>query len=314
MLSIALSRKLARVIVRRPLWVVAALLAALLGCVWLMHSRQNFDTEVLNLLPQQFESVQGLKVLNSEFTQARELTFALRGDPEAVADFSDHFIEGLKSEPWALRVLAGPPMETPEEIDALSGVLPALLLNLDPPAFGDALKVLQPDAMAQRLHRLRTEIEAGSVKAEIQLNSDPLGLLGAALKPIASTQGLDDFSLTSHDGRLRVIPAVTNQPTLSQADCKALMEQVDDFTKRILESWTGGAGPEILVTGRTAYVAQISASMRHDVGVTSTVSILMVAGLFYLGFRRLLPLLGIIVTLGLSCFFAFALERWPSQT
>jgi hypothetical protein len=47
--------------------------------------------------------------------------------------------------------------------------------------------------------------------------------------------------------------------------------------------------------------------LHHDVGVTSSVSILMVAGLFYLGFRRLLPLLGIIVTLGLSCFFAFAL-------
>ena len=82
MLSLALSRKLARTIVRRPILVVATLFVLVLACAWTMHSRQNFDTEVLNLLPQEFESVQGLKVLNSEFTQARELTFGVRGEPE----------------------------------------------------------------------------------------------------------------------------------------------------------------------------------------------------------------------------------------
>jgi predicted RND superfamily exporter protein len=306
MLSIALSRKLARVIVRRPLWVVAALLSTLLGCIWLMHSRQNFDTEVLNLLPQQFESVQALKVLNSEFTQARELTFALRGNPEVVAEFTDHFLEVLRREPWVLRVLAAPPIESPEEVETLTGLLPALLMNLDSRSFAEAMKLLQPEDIAQRLRRLHTEVEAGSLKAEMQLNTDPLGLLGAALRPIVGKQGFDEFSLTSRDGRLRVIPVVTNQPTISQADCKTLMEQVDAFTTRARDTWDGPA-PEILVTGRSAYVAQISAGMRHDVGITSTVSIVMVAALFYLGFRRFLPLLGIIVTLGLSCFLAFAL-------
>jgi hypothetical protein len=69
MLSLVLSRKLAWAIVRRPLWVVGALISALIGCIWLMHSRQNFDTEVLNLLPQQFESVQDCDRLEFDFKQ-----------------------------------------------------------------------------------------------------------------------------------------------------------------------------------------------------------------------------------------------------
>jgi predicted exporter len=113
MLKEALSRRVAWLIVRKPLWLMAGLLAVVAGCAWIMHSRQNFDTEVLNLLPQQFESVQGLKQFNSEFTQARELTFAIRGEPDAVAGFSEEFIEQLRQQPWVLRVLAKPPIESP---------------------------------------------------------------------------------------------------------------------------------------------------------------------------------------------------------
>jgi predicted RND superfamily exporter protein len=47
--------------------------------------------------------------------------------------------------------------------------------------------------------------------------------------------------------------------------------------------------------------------MRRDIQLTSTISILAVSGLFYFGFRRVLPLVGITLILGLSCFLAFAL-------
>jgi predicted RND superfamily exporter protein len=304
-LGTALSRALARLIVHRPARLAGGVIALVLACAWIIQSRQNFDTEVLNLLPKQFDSLKGLKVLNSEFNQARELTFALRGEPEAVSDFSEHFITNLLREKWVLRALTAPPLESADEIDRLGSLLPTLLLNLEAPAFAEAIKLLEPEAMEQRLHRLRMEIEAGSAKAEMQLSTDPLGLLGAALKPIAGKHGLDQFSLTSPAGTMRLIPVVTNQPSLSQADCKALMNDVETFIRSVRESYDAPA-PEVLVTGRSAYVAQISSGMRHDVTVTSTVSIVMVAGLFYLGFRRFLPLLGIIATLGLSCFLAFS--------
>ena len=45
--------------------------------LYILVTRLTLDTEVLNLLPGKFASVQGLKVYNSDFAQTRELTFAL---------------------------------------------------------------------------------------------------------------------------------------------------------------------------------------------------------------------------------------------
>ena len=45
--------------------------------VYVLVTRLKLDTEVLNLLPSGFESVEGLKIYNRDFAQVRELTFAL---------------------------------------------------------------------------------------------------------------------------------------------------------------------------------------------------------------------------------------------
>jgi len=37
--------------------------------------RRNLDSDYLNLLPGQFESVQGLKMMNSEFADSRQVVF-----------------------------------------------------------------------------------------------------------------------------------------------------------------------------------------------------------------------------------------------
>lgn len=298
---------LALLIVRRPQWIVAATIGVVLLCFWILRRSQTFDSEVLNLLPQQAEAIQALKTINSDFAQGREITFAIRGEPEAVANFTDYFVEKLRSEPWVVRVLSGSPMEDPEGIEQLTTLVPSLLLNLEPEEFQKAVHLLAPSAIEQRLQRSRAEMEAGSLNAEFKADADPLGLLTAALKPFASVLGKEKgYSLTSEDGTLHVVPVVTNQPSLSQPDCQAMMQKIRQFMVDVRHSWKEPA-PEILVTGRTAYVAEISASMERDITITSMVSILTVAGLFYLGFRRFLPLLGIVVTLSLSCFISFAL-------
>ncbi|MDQ6809983.1 MAG: MMPL family transporter, partial [Verrucomicrobiota bacterium] len=63
---------------------------------------------------------------------------------------------------------------------------------------------------------------------------------------------------------------------------------------------------EVLVTGRSAYVAEISLSMRHDIIVTLLGSILLVGSVFYVGFRRWIPLLGMGFSLLLCCLVALA--------
>src|SRR3712207_4258962 len=134
--------------------VISRLVTQRRGLVWLgvaalfavsllvLITRMKLDTEVLNLLPNGFESVEGLKLYNRDFAQVRELTFALVCQPEDVdrlEEFAPEFAESLRQQPWSTRVLAGSPMETPEGIRDLQTIAVPLLLNLEPTAFAEAI-------------------------------------------------------------------------------------------------------------------------------------------------------------------------------
>lgn len=303
----SLADRVAYLVVQRPKTLVAVTLIVVGLCFWILSSHQRFDSEVLNLLPKGSPEVQGLKVFNADFRQGRELIFALKGDPNVVADFEEDFVEQLRKEPWVQRVFAGSPMESPEDIAALQGLVPQLLLNLPDEYFRDIVAGLAPTALSDHVRRMRAEIDAGSPKAEKEMEIDPLGVVFKAMRPMAGAYSMEKGqSLTSEDGTLHLIPVVTNQESLGQAECRATMAQVEDFRRRVLADGTGPK-PEILVTGRTPYVAQIASSMEGDVAKTSTISFIVVTVLFFVGFRRLMPPIGTTIILGLSCFVAFAI-------
>ncbi len=304
-----MSDLIARVMARRRVLVwfgVAALAAA---CLAILVMRIELDSDVINMLPKGFESVQGLKIYDRDFEQTRELTFALRCQPEDVdklEEFAPTFAENLRKQPWCDRVLAGSPMETPDGIRDLQSIAVPLLLNLEPAAFEQTMSILQPEKIRERLHRLHQEIEAGSPRPEFELAFDPLGVIGPALKPFAEANAIEqEQPLTSPDRTMRVFLAVTNQPSLSAFDCQRLMRQVNTFRARAREGWDGGP-LEVLVTGRSAYVAEISLSMRYDIVATLGSSVLLVGIIFFMGFRRWLPLLGMGFSLLLSCLVALA--------
>src|SRR5436190_13183904 len=155
---------------RAAVWFAVALVASI--SLYVLVSRLTLDTEVLNLLPAKFESVQGLKVYNNEFAQTRELTFALScqpNDADKLEEFAPIFAQRLREQPWSTRVLAGSPMESPEAITDLQAIAIPLLLNLDANAFADTVALLQPGKLQARLARLHHEIEAGSPRPEFEL-------------------------------------------------------------------------------------------------------------------------------------------------
>jgi predicted exporter len=305
----ALHTTIARLVTERRglVWLAVALISA--SSIGILATRMKLDTEVLNLLPGGFESVEGLKIYNRDFAQVRDLTFALVCDPNDVAkleEFAPTFAQRLREQPWCKRILAGVPLETPEGVHDLQSIAAPLLLNLEPAAFDETLSLLQPAKMQERLHRLREEIEAGSPRPQIELSLDPLGVIAPALKPFASNSSIEeDQPLTAPDRTMRVFLTVTNQPGIGAFDCQKLMDEVKVFQKAAPAGWEGGR-LEILVTGRSAYVAEISRSMRSDIVETLVLSILLVAGVFFLGFRRLLPLLGMGISLLLCCLVALA--------
>src|SRR5216110_3497939 len=211
-----LSDLIARVMAQRRalVWLGVGTLAIV--CIAILVTRIEIDSDVINMLPKGFRSVDGLKIYDRDFEQTRELTFALRSQPQDVdklEEFAPLFAENLRKQPWCERVLAGSPMETPEGIRDLQMIAVPLLLNLEPAAFEQTMSILQPERIQERLHRLHQEIEAGSPRPEFELGFDPLGIIGPALKPFAEANAIEqEQPLTSPDRTMRVFLAVTNQP------------------------------------------------------------------------------------------------------
>jgi predicted RND superfamily exporter protein len=306
-----MSDLIARVMAQRRVLVWAGVAALAAICLGILVMRIELDSDVINMLPKGFQSVEGLKIYDRDFEQTRELMFALRCRPQDVdklEEFAPVFVENLRKQPWCERVLAGSPMETPEGIRDLQSIAVPLLLNLEPAAFEQTMSILQPEKIRERLHRLHQEIEAGSPRPEFELALDPLGIVGPALKPFAEANAIEqEQPLTSPDRTMRVFLAVTNQPSLSAFECQRLMRQVNAFRAGASAGWNpAGAGLDVLVTGRSAYVAEISLSMRHDVVATLGSSVLLVGIIFFVGFRRWLPLLGMGFSLLLACLVALA--------
>src|SRR2546423_6372820 len=163
---------IARIMAQRRAFVWLGVIALAAACLGILFTRIEVDSDVINMLPRGFRSIEGLKIYDRDFEQTRELTFALRCQPEDVdklEEFAPVFAENLRKQPWCERVLAGSPMETPDGTRDLQSIAVPLLLNLEPATFEQTMSILQPEKIRERLQRLHQEIEAGSPQAEFEL-------------------------------------------------------------------------------------------------------------------------------------------------
>src|SRR5437773_6518471 len=299
---------IAQTITQRRALVWSGIAVLTIGCIATLVISLRLDSEVFNVLPGRFPSVQGLKIYDRDFEQTRQLTFALLCNPKDVdklEEFAPLFAERLRQQPWCSRLLAGSPMSTADGIRDLQSIAVPLLLNLEPRAFADTMSILQPDKIRDRLRRLRQEIEAGSPRPEFELSFDPLGLIAPALKPFAESTIIEqEQPLTSPDRTMRIFLVVTNQTSVSAFECQRLMRRVNEFRVTAGEGWSG-VPLQIFITGRPAFVSEISLSMRYDVVATLLGSILLVGAIFYAGFPRMLSaLVGMAFRLPLSSLIA----------
>jgi uncharacterized protein len=273
--------------------------------------RRNLDSDYLNLLPQQFESVQGLKIMNTEFADSRQVVFGFLGESghaDDVEAFRSHFMAELAKEPWVVRIFDRPPIESQEGVDEIQSVVPSLLLNLPQDQFKDAIALLEPAKIEQRLTEMRDTInEDFSIRSQMEATMDPLGLFARAIRPFASNSSLtQSASLASEDNLYQLGLAIVRQTDSSPRGCQGTMQLIDDFQQRMTKDWKGYL-PKIYTTGRIAFVAQISKSMEYDAVLSAVLSIAIVSALFYVAFRRFIPLLGICATLILAALVSLAL-------
>lgn len=288
-----LAETLARLAVRRPAVLVAAAIFLFVAAAGVIQVRQSFDSEILNLLPAENAAVKGLKLYNANFNSARELAFLVEGEG------ADDFVSALAVQPWVLRVFDGLPMESEVGRETLPDLAAPLLLGQAAEDFEATTSRLNPEALRAHLKTLVARAMEGSPLARIEMQNDPLGLIGPVAGELAERLSISEtFQLTTQDGGTRIVPVVPRVPSGGAEECRELMAQVHAF----LADWAAKPGaPRVSVTGRAAYVDEISSSMQRDIGLTSLVSIAAVTILFWFSFRSLLPLAGSVLILAWTC-------------
>ncbi len=104
---------------------------------------------------------------------------------------------------------------------------------------------------------------------------------------------------------MRVFLTVTNQKDIGAFACQRLMKEVNAFRARAGEGWEGGPLEDSRHRSlrlRRGNFAQHAARYR----VTILGSVILVGGVFYIGFKRWLPLIGMGFSLLLCCLVALA--------
>lgn len=312
-----LSDRVAHIVVHQPrkLWYLLIVLVAV--CASLLFLRGRLHSDVLEMLPAEFESVQIYKLSDRNFSAARDLMFGLSAPDEDVDidGFTDHFVAELRKEPWAVRIMEQSPMVAPGGVEEIRAVAMPLILNQQDDDFAKTLAALKPEAIRSRIDMLKAKVGAPG-RSEADLKVDPLGIVFPALKVLGSPKAMRD------DPLFRVIFVHCDQADLNEPACKATMEKVEAFQQRVLATWPAafqqraaaigwpadkGAAPVIYCTGRTAYVAEMASKLKSDIQSTMLGSILLVAVTFYAGFRRWRPLRAIVDALVLSCLLAITL-------
>lgn len=192
-------------------------------------------------------------------------------------------------------------------IDAsgLNGVLVRQLgLRRPYDGFEKALASLNAEELDSRLSRLREEAAAGSPLAQARLASDPLGLLAPAIAPLAGEGALTlGDPLRTPDGGMRIVMVTPREESLGAWEAQKLMKQVKGFRDRALATWQEGTPPQLLITERPAFVAEISLAMHNDLRLTIALSAALVALVFWAAYRRLslLAAIGGILVLSATC-------------
>jgi uncharacterized protein len=262
-------------------------------------ARLHFDADVLNLLPERIPAVQGLKIYQQHFANASELVLTVRGaDAEAAKTAAQAIAARLRQETNLVAEAAWQPpwLEHPEQMAEIVGYL---WLNQPPEVFGQLADRLAPTNLAAVLtatrERLATTLSPGDLA---QLSYDPFGLtqLPPGIAGAAPGFGPGQDMFASADGAFRIIFIKARGGLSGYRECTEWFNAV----KRIAQSSCPvGSRASIGYTGRPAFVAEISAGMKHDIELSVGGTALIIACLFWLAHRRWKPMLWLLTLLAL---------------
>jgi uncharacterized protein len=280
----------------RWLWVFL-LIPVLLG-----FARLRFDVEVFDLLPSDLPAVQGLKLYQDHFANARELIIALKaGSPEEAETAARSIAEGLRP---LTNLVASVTWEPPwlEHPELSSELMAYLWLNQPPAALEDLTNRLAPEKIAETLKETREALTTSMSPQEIaRLSYDPLGLtrLPESAEAAAPSFARGQEMFGSIDGKFRIVFVQARPELRSYHECIGWLARIQTAVSAAVAGEGSTQGLRVGYTGRPAFYAEVAGGMQHDMTISVGGTAAIIAVLFWLAHRRVKPMLWLLALLAL---------------
>ncbi|MGH7968685.1 MAG: MMPL family transporter, partial [Limisphaerales bacterium] len=264
--------------------------------------RLRFDVEVFDLLPPGLPAVQGLKLYQENFANARELMIAVRApDAEAAENAARTLAEHLRP---ASNLVAGVTWEPPwlEHPEQAAELIAYLWFNQPPRVFAELTNRLAPARLSELLKTTREELATSLSPQEIaRMSYDPFGITRlpettAGAAP-SFAQGQEMFS--SADGSFRILFVQAREELRTYHQCAAWLEKVKSIASEALSSRPELSKVRLGYTGRPAFYSEVALGMQHDITTSVGGTAAIIAVLFWLAHRRVKPMLWLLALLGI---------------
>jgi predicted exporter len=265
-------------------WIALGLAAAVFIAAGL--SRISFNVDILKLLPTHLPQVEGLSLFLKHFAQPNELILTVEAPDSDTAEAAADTLAAHLGKQTALvkRTVARAPWEkNPAD---LAELLAFLLINQPPEKIREITARLAPDKTTAALQGTLEKLTDSISPQEVALLSyDPYNLAGT-LADSGLMSGAQQSEFSSADGTFRVIYVESAQPF---ANYKATIAWMKEIKRHAAEAGLP-ASVKLGFTGEPAFVADISGSMEWDMQSSGLVTLLIIALIFWLCYRRLRPL------------------------
>lgn len=281
-------------LLKRWWWILLAVPVAI--GLW----RLRIDVEMLNLLPPDQPAVQGLKLYQQHFANARELIITIRApEPEKAERLAGALAARLREE---TNLIAGVSWQPPwmEQPAQAAELVACLWLNQPPEAFG---------ALTNRLARDHLQAVLADTKEALTTSLSPMDLVRRAFDPydLLSVPALASFSgisaeqgqkvFASSDGTFRVLFVQARPDLTSYRACSSWLKAVQQTVAGLSAGQGDWGNVVVRYTGRPAFVTEIASSMQRDLSGSIVGTAIIIALLFWLSHRRWLPMFWLLALL-----------------
>lgn len=285
----------------RLLWIFLLLLA--LAYIITGMSRISFNIDILKLLPAHLHQVEGLSLFLKNFALPDELIITVEApDSDLAKATASELAKRLRSRPDLVKnCVAAPPWE--ENPAGLAEFMTFVLLNQSEEESAQLEHQLSSTQAASTLHETLDELNSSLSPADLALlGYDPFRIFS-----FMKRSGLLNLSKSSEfasaDGRFRVLYVQAPRSFANYRETSRWLDSVKALCHQVSSS---SPNVNLGFTGEPAFVSEISLGMEWDMISSSFVTLGLISLIFWLCYRRLLPLCWLLLMLQLIFVFSLA--------